>query len=194
MKEQLIFDNGEVEKKERPKFVYHSSHNSEIEELSPRQERERDSGEGPVIFATPDKGLASAFLVKGHNDSWMKISYYNDVLVVTICANREKFIKNDKGGTLYILASDNFNFDPNRGMGEREWTSHVPAKPINKTKYNSALDAMIENGARVYFIDKKSFEEIKKSDDHGYTILLSKTSENEHRGENIKSLEDAVEN
>lgn len=186
--EKLNFENKNVEKKERPRFVYHSSSNPDIEELTPRRESIRDPQEGPVIFATPDKALATTFLIEKASDRWVNISYYGNILVVVICKEKEEFVKKDRGGTLYTLPSDNFDFDLNRGMKEKEWTSRISVKPVDKVTYESALNTMIENGVQVYFVDKKTFKEINEAEDHGKNIIAQLTSENEHRLKNVKSL------
>jgi len=66
-------------------------------------------------------------------------------------------------------------------MGEKEWTSREPVKPLSETEHPSALDAMIENGVQVYFVDKKTFDEIAAADDHGRQLLASLRSENMRR-------------
>lgn len=178
------------EKKEKPSVLYHASRVSGIKEFTPNRGNYRDENEGAVIFSTPDKALASAFLVEGHGDHWMQIGFYGGIPVVIINADREEFIKNDKGGVMYAFSSDTFDYDPNKGMGEKEWTSQESVKPLSEEKYTSALDAMIENGAQVYFVDKKTFDDINNSDNHGYNILIGLTSENERNNKNIRSLKD----
>jgi hypothetical protein len=182
----------EVERKEKPSIVYHASNNPDIKEFIPRDERARDPSEGPVVFATPDRALASAFLVEDHNDDWMQIGFYNDILVIIICSDRNEFIKKDKGGTLYALPSDSFDFDTNRGMEEREWISHSNVKPVGKNDYPSTLDAMIENGAYVFFVDKKTFNGINKAKDYGANILLNCVSENQFREKDISKLKEVL--
>lgn len=179
-----------LEKKEKPELLYISAQTSGITELVPQKGRYRDQKEGPVIFSTPDKALASAFLVKNHNSSWMKIGYYGDILVVAIDSDKETFLESDTGGSVYTVSSKTFDFDPNKGMGEKEWTSVDSVKPIAEIQYPSALEAMIENGVQVYFIDTETLRSIKESNDYGYNILSKLTSENERRGQNIKSIKD----
>ncbi len=180
----------DVEKKEKPEVLYISAQTSGIEELVPKDGNYRDENEGAVIFSTPDKALASAFLVKSHEDNWMKIGFFEDIPVVVIKSDREKFIENDKGGTMYSVPSDTFDYDAHKGMGEKEWTSHEPVKPLSEIQYSSALDAMIENGIQVYFVDEPTFDAVKKADDYGYEIICGLTSENQKREQNIKSLKD----
>jgi len=88
-----------AEKKEKPEVLYHSSSRKGIEEFRPNKGNFRDEDEGVVIFSTPNKALASAFLIEGHNDSWTKIGFYGGIPAVIIDSDREEFIKKDKGGS-----------------------------------------------------------------------------------------------
>lgn len=180
------------EKKKKPKVLYLAAQTTGIKELMPMKGRSRDSNEGATIFSTPDKALASVFLVEGHDDSWMQIGYYSDIPYVVICMDREKFIKRDKGGTMYEVPSDTFDYNPNLGMGEKEWTSSTPVKPLREILYPSALDTMIKNGVNVYFVDKNTFDKINNADDNGFEILLSLVSENRRKNKITKPLENLV--
>lgn len=177
-----------LEQREKPEVLYISTQTRGIKELIPRSGRHRGGDEGAVIFSTPDKALASTFLVEGHDDSWMQVGYSNDVLYAVICMDKEKFMKRDGGGVMYQVHSDTFDYNPNLGMGDKEWTSREPVKPISETFYPSALDMMIETGVNVYFVDKKTFNLIKEDDDRGFEILLSLVSENQNRGKVINPL------
>jgi len=174
---------------ERPKYLYLGTQVSGITELEPRRGNFRDKGEGAVIFATPDIALASMFLIKGHNDSWTRIGYLNRIPYVAIKANQEKFIKEDRGGVMYTVPSDTFNFDVNKGMGKREWTSRVPVKPTQEIKYTSAVDIMIKNGVQVYFVDEKTFNNMIEDMRISGNILGTLVSENQRRGQNIRPFE-----
>jgi len=178
----------QFEKKEKPEVLYISAQTRGIKELVPMSGRNRGGDEGAVIFSTPDKALASVFLIEGHNDNWMQIGYFSNIPYVTICMDREDFIKRDKGGVTYTVPSDTFDYNPNLGMGDKEWTSREPVKPLAEVFYPSALDTMIENGVNVYFVDKKAFDDMNEADDYGLSILLSLTSENQRRGKVIKPL------
>jgi len=176
------------ERKEKPETLYIGTKTKGIKEFTPRRGNYRDENEGPVIFSTPDKALASIFTIEGCNDSWTKIGYYGDILVVVICMNREDFLKIDKGGFIYEVPSDTFDYNPNLGMGEKEWTSREPVKPINETSHSSTLDVMVDNGVQVYFVDKKTFDDIWDADDYRKEIIFGLTSENSRRGKNVKVL------
>lgn len=193
MKNPEIQNNPESQAEiEKPAVLYHASQNPDIEEFTPRRDRIRDKDEGPRVFASPDKSLVTTFLVKGHCDDWTNIGKFNGVPCMVICADREKFIEDDKGGTLYELPSDTFSCDLEKGMGKDEWTSKEPVKPTNKIKFDSALEAMLENGVQVYFVDKETFKSIVEDERNygGFEIIKNLTSENQNRGINVRSFED----
>ncbi|HEU5114418.1 MAG TPA: hypothetical protein VFT82_01475, partial [Candidatus Paceibacterota bacterium] len=71
---------------------------------------------------------------------------------------------------------------------DQEWTNPGNVKPVGKTRFPSAIDAMIENGVQVFFTDKETFARIQKSSDYGYSILKTLESENMKRGENVREI------
>ena len=160
--------------KEKPAVLYHASSSKDIEEFKPRAESVRDPNEGPVVFATPDIAYASCFIVPS-TDAWSQKSVFitesGESMHVVIIGDKERFQKIDKGGAIYFLPSDKFETDLEKNMKDREWISRKPVKPSGKTEYRTGLQAMLENGVQVYFVDKKTFEEIKKSEDHGLEII-----------------------
>jgi hypothetical protein len=166
---------------EKPKVLYVAAQTKKIKELIPMKGNYRDKDEGAVIFATPDRALASIFLIKNHNDSWTKLGYFGNMPYVVIKMERDKFLEKDQGGSIYEVSSDNFDYKSDLGMGEKEWTSSKPTKPLKETFYTSTLDTMIENSVNVYFVDGETFENIKNSEDHGLSILNSLISENQKR-------------
>lgn len=178
------------ETNEKPATLYVATQTPHLQELTPLEGRNRGENEGAVIFSTPNKDLASIFLVEGHDDSWMQIGYFSDIPYVAIRMNREDFLKRDRGGTMYTVPSDTFDSDQNLGMGNKEWTSREPVRPIQETYYPSALDVMIENGVNVYFVDKETFDAMNVADDHGLSTLLTLISENRLRNKIVRSLED----
>jgi len=179
--------------KEKPPFLYHASQNKNIEELKPQAISFRDPKEGAVVFASPDYALVTTFLIKT-DESWTQIGKNNKVPYIII-NDREHFMERDKGGTIYKLPNTSFNYDPGKGMGEYEWISREPIKPIEKKDYGSALEAMIENGVQVYFVDKKTFDELERTEKGEDYVKLLKglESENQKRGKNVLSFENEDE-
>lgn len=180
------------EKKEKPKFLYHASSNREIENFEPRAESVRDPEEGSVIFATPDFALATTFLVDEANDRWTQIGKINDTPYMVIMS-KAKFLEHDKGGSIYKFSSDGFASQPDKGMGDDEWVSKNSATPIEKIDVESALEAMIENGVQVFFVEQDTFSKIKDSADK-INILKTLKSENQRQGKNIVEFKQSKEN
>ncbi|TSC78125.1 MAG: hypothetical protein G01um101433_412 [Parcubacteria group bacterium Gr01-1014_33] len=171
---------------EKPPFLYHGSPNRNIQGFEPRTSSGTGEKLGTQVYASQDMAVASIFLLNPER-TW-SAGKFNDVLFAVIPINRDEFIKNDKGGCIYVLPSDHFESDPKHGMGEYEWHSPQKVKPIKKMQFSSALDAAIQNGVQVYLVDKETFQRIEKSKDHGLLILQKLESENQRRGINIKSL------
>ncbi|MFC1751662.1 hypothetical protein ACFLY5_00765 [Patescibacteria group bacterium] len=185
---KTLEEKGYGEDMEKPPVMYHGTHKKEegITELEPRGGRHRGRDEGKVLFATPDRVMASMFLAKGHNDNRTKIGKYNGTPVMVINEDRNEFIETDKGGTIHELPSDTFSCDKGTGLGELEWTSTKKVQPTGKTEYDSSLDAMIENGVQVFFVDAKTFEDIKSDkENHGVGILKDLESENQLTDKNF---------
>lgn len=170
-------------KAERPPLLYHGSIAPHLEKLEPRFESWRDKEEGPQVFATPDKRLATIFA--GKTKQMVTSGKFDDTPYAIILEPREKFVENDKGGYIYTLPSENFECDPQKGLGAGEWTCKVTVKPQGAEKFDSALDAMLDAGVQVYFVHESTHQAILKSEDHGYSILKNLKSENQNRGINI---------
>ena len=183
-------ENKEREKqsqsKEKPSFLYHGSPHKGIEEFEPRISKGMGKEFGAMVYATPDLATASAFLAEVKKE-W-SAGRFGDTFYVIIPFPREEFIKDDKGGHIYVLPSDTFESDLKKGMGKYEWASKTSVKPTKKIEYPSALNAMLENGVQVYFVGDNTYKQIKESTDHGFLILKNLESENQRRGINVKSL------
>jgi len=159
---------------EKPEILYHASENKNIQEFEPRAESVRDKNEGNVIFATPDVALASCFIVPS-TDDWTQKSIFTlpngESIHVLVVGDEKRFKETDKGGAIYSLPSDSFKTDLEKGMKDKEWISREPVRPTDKTEYKTGMQAMLENGVKVFFVDNKTFEKIKNSEDHGAKIL-----------------------
>ncbi len=113
----------------------------------------------------------------------------NGVPYILISKDRDAFIEEDKGGVIYELPSEGFSFDPHKGMGEDEWTHKGAVQPTSKQEYSSALDAMIEQGVQVYFVDQATFQRFRE--DAEGKMFDELTSENQQRGMNIRSFSES---
>ena len=175
--------------KEKPPLLYHGSAHKSLEELKPQGRSHREE-EGELLYATPDMAIASIFLVGGAHYGCGK---FGDVFYAWIIADRDEFVRNDKGGHVYVLPSDSFDINQGREFGNDEYVSKEPVKPVKTIEFASAIDAMIENGTQVYFLDQATYEKIQASKDHGFSIFNSLESENQRMGKNIKSLDGLAE-
>ena len=157
----------------KSRVLFHASSNKNIKIFEPRAESVRDVNEGPVVFVTPYKDYSSCFIVKT-DDTWTMISRWGvgSPPWNIVIGDKERFEKLDKGGAIYELSSESFQYDKNKGMEDIEWVSRVSVKPIKKTVYEYALRAMLENGVNVLFVSKSVFNNILNSEDQGYEILL----------------------
>ncbi len=170
----------------KPEFLFHASPNRSIDEFEPRAVSVRDPREGPVVFGTPSKEGASMFIVNT-DDNWTKKARFNGVYV-TVISDKERFLASDHGGSIYTLPSGAFYMDKTKVGGRNEWVSKEPVKPTRREDYESGLQAMLELGVQVYFVDEAKFQEIKNAPDHGFKAISELKSENEERGINPKKL------
>lgn len=158
-----------IPKPEKPRVLYHASSNRNIEMFEPRIGKRRNENEGAQVFATPSKAMATIFLVET-DDSWTQ-SGSMDGTPFIIISDKERFEALDKGGTIYSLPSDLFETDLDKGLRDLEYTSAETVEPVESESFDSALEAMLENGVQVYFVDQETFRKIEESDDDGEAIV-----------------------
>jgi hypothetical protein len=174
------------QEKEKPPLLYHGSPHGEIEEFEPKVSPGSGEKYGPLVYATPDEATARIFMMRV-NGSWSAGRFWN-VPYVLIPMSREEFLKNDKGGHVYVLSSEQFSSDPSRGLGEYEWASKEKVKPIEKKEYPSALQAVLESGVQVYFLDPETYKKTREANDHGFSILQQLESENQKQGIGVREF------
>lgn len=157
-------------------FLYHGSPDRHVAEFSPRAITFPSRLDFPAVFATPDPALASCFIVPAKN-FWVNIDRWVDQGVTSpwcvAISSKEQYLQNDKGGSIYRLPGMTFEPEPSNVMGGMEWVNKVPITPIDSVEHESGLQAMLEHGVEVYFVNQETFDAIKKSDDHGYEIIQS---------------------
>jgi len=158
----------------KPKVLYHASPNREIDIFEPRRVGYRDPNEGPVVFATPDKALASIFMLKT-DEKWSKIGRFTDNGVTTpwhlVVSSRRRLKKADSGGAIYSLPPKTFDNSSQAGMGETEWVSKVSVKPLKKEVFESGVEEMIKLGVEVFVVSRKELKKMKPAEDHGLEII-----------------------
>ncbi len=174
------FKSEQDPKKEKPTMLYHGSQEKRLRELHPQMENVRNQEEGALVFGTPDKAFAIMYLSPRPNDSWsMKLKPDDEWHF--IIGDKERFVNGDNGGSIYTMSSKEFECDEGKGMGKTEWHSQKSIPLTREEDYPSTLQALIENGVRVYFVDKEKLcklkKAIEKSKDDYAAILQSLQSE-----------------
>lgn len=165
---------------EKPEFVWHGSPKAGIEEFFPRVSIGTGSEFGAKVYASNDLATASMFMADV-GKTW-SAGEINGTPYAIIPLTKEEFLdRNNKGGFLYKLPGETFFSDPKRGMGEKEWASSVPVKPIEVKKIDSVLDVMIENRVQVYFVTDEQYQEMRSSGQPSWTFLKNLQSENDPR-------------
>lgn len=158
-----------VPKPEKPPVLFHASSNRSIDRFEPRDEKTRDESEGPRVFAAPTRAMASVFMVPT-DDSWTQ-SGNKDGTPFIVISDRERFESLDTGGAIYSLPNDSFETDLEKGLRENEYSSEEVVEPIEIEEYESGLQAMIELGVNVYFVDKETFKKLAEAGEQGGEIL-----------------------
>jgi hypothetical protein len=158
-----------IPKPEKPTVLFHASRNQNIAVFEPRAEKTRDVNEGPRVFGTPSRAMASIFLVES-DESWVKSGAMDDVPYIVI-SDEQRFRNLDNGGVIYSLPSDTFENDPERGLRELEWTSKESVAPTEKEFIPSALEDMVKQGVKVFFVDKETYVQILTAPDDGESIV-----------------------
>ena len=158
-------------KPEKPAILYHASQAADIERLEPRSVSRREQGGFPAVFASPNKAIATTFLFPW-DDTWVQSGAFDDEPHIVI-SDEERFRQVDTGGYVYSLPGDTFVTDTEKGLGTLEYASDETVETIDSEYFPSALDAMIDAGVKVYFVDKETFAKICDAPDYGREILAS---------------------
>lgn len=141
-------------------MLYHASPIKNLAILEPKRTLSKDRFIGNFVFATSDRKLAAMYLA---NKGVPVLLNVKDSPRIIICSEADEYIKNDIGGAIYELPDGSFRQTPQAGLEDSEVISEVPVRPLNKTIYQTSLDAMSESGIKVYFASKEVFDEILQS-------------------------------
>ncbi|MCL5090756.1 MAG: hypothetical protein M1514_01965, partial [Patescibacteria group bacterium] len=136
-------------------FFFHGSTDRNIEEFQPEKGQYQLRGEKPAVFATSFLEVAIAFMrTKVCPGVDQKID--NGKTWHVVISDKEKFLENDHGGAVYFLPPETFILNPQAKLvGDSEYISAQSVKPIKKVEYPSSLEAMLQIGINVYFVDRK---------------------------------------
>ncbi|HTK04638.1 MAG TPA: hypothetical protein VL500_03575 [Candidatus Eisenbacteria bacterium] len=166
-----------------PDALYHGSTRRIEGELTPvlRHGSEDHVHERAAVFATERRDVAALFMMP--DDALFSIGFERDVAYVCIWGTPGEFAPRDKGGWLYALPGASFE-----KVGKSyEWQSFAPVRPLEATRYDSALEGMMDCGAQVYFIDDDpTFDRIVADKNDRASVLRDKVSENARRERNVR--------
>jgi hypothetical protein len=154
---------------DKPKYLYHSSPNTAIVEFEPQNEFPRYEGEVNLVFATPHLAVAAMFLIPRHIPT--EISVYGDTYVAFINSNEADYSLSDNGGAIYSLPVDTFETDAVDGMGEIEWVSNVPVKPLFKEVFKTSIEAMNKYNVVRYFVSEATLKKIQENTANGLRLV-----------------------
>lgn len=139
------------------KVLYHASPHTNLSVIKPKHTLSKDKYIGDYVFATADHRLATMYLATKGVATLMNT---DKGLWIAICCNEAKYLNQDRGGAIYELPADTFSETPQRGLSDYELVSKAPVKPINKTINKKSLDAMLDLGINIYFVDALTFEKL----------------------------------
>ncbi len=167
----MKLEGNKHETSEKPPVLFHASRNPYIEVFEPRAEKTRDKTEGPRVFGTPSRAMASVFLIEW-DDSWVQAGIMDGEPYIII-SDEDRFRAADTGSVIYSLPSETFENDPLKGLRELEWTSREPVIPTEKENITSALSDMLKQRVKVYFVTKELFEKILTAPNDGEALVKS---------------------
>lgn len=156
-----------------PELLYRGTPNRNVSNFVPKERIRHDFSEKLAVSATTDRAAATMFIVPIEDlkvviGSFGGIHYY-------VYGGEQPF--KDGGGAIYTLNPEGFEYNPDIGI----WTSPKPVETISQEDIPSGLEAMIEDGIQVFFVDQETFNQFKESPDKRGEMLRNLTSENERR-------------
>lgn len=143
-----------------PLILYHGSPDKNIETFYPGKNKAvTERGELKGVRATPHKTLAAAFVREKCCPVTIG-SFDHDKTWFIVVSDKDKFLKSDRGGTIYSFSPENFTFNPSL-LGKSEYITSVAVRPTRKEEYSSSLEAMLNAGVQVYLLTPKLYEEFE---------------------------------
>ena len=171
----------------KPKVLFHGSPNKEIKVFEPRETKtSKNFPDGPLVFASTSIQFASCFMIEW-NDSWCHQIRFDLGPTTLVLKDKERFLKADKGGAIYVLPSNNF-YTRFYGWDTPEWGSKKEVKPLHKIEFDSAYKAMMELGVQIFFVDEKLFNKIKEPGRIDILMKLEQDGKSANKQQDINPL------
>ena len=135
----------------KPPFLYHGSVAGNIQSFIPRGAKNRPA-EPPAVYATPYLEIAIQSMANAYASNG---GILDGRRFVCIPMTRKEFEQKDTGGSVYALPSETFTINNSGGGfgGSMEWVSTETVTPSSQQHYPSLLQALLQQGVEVYFVD-----------------------------------------
>ena len=167
---------------DKPEVLYRGSPRKDATLFIPKEKVGTGITKRLVVSSSANMAEATKFLVPVEQFPCL-FGIFGEVQYF-LCGNEGIFRKIDNGGAVYSLPGNTFYYD----FEARTWVSAVPVKPISHEVFSSGLNAMVDSGVQVYFLDPKILENCQESADRGLKLLRSHVSENMRLDRNIINL------
>lgn len=147
-------------------ILYHASPIKDLKVIEPKRTLSKNVDIGNFVFATSDNRLAAMYLATKGNAILLNVN--SQLPRIIILNSPENYLRNDTGGAIYKVYDENFVKTPQDGLEDSELVCDSRVIPIDKTGYNTSLDAMKEAGIEVYFVNQTQFDDIvnTKKEEH----------------------------
>ncbi len=177
-----------------PTVVFHGSRVKKLEDgiLTPHAGPERPQHPESVIFASPYIAYASMFIFQ-YGD-WMACGswFVDSPIYYFICKNRDRFMREDTGGAIYVLLAQPFKNSMTNVITSCEMIAYEPVQPLAQINFDHALDAMLSFGVQVFFVSADiydAFMQARTSEEISRIYKqIDHESENYKRNINYRSL------
>ena len=137
-----------------PNALFHGSTFTNIDIIKPKSVGSRCKGK-PIVFATHQIALASLFMLN-HEGKFACGRLPNDEIFY-LTDDKRRCIMEDHEGAIYVVPASSFFCEAYISLGVDEWISYAAIKPLSRFVFPSALDAILDFGVKVYFVDGHTY-------------------------------------
>jgi hypothetical protein len=156
----------------KPPFLFHGSCIQNIDFLRPEKLTFHDPNDEALVYATPSRAYSSCFILSW-DDRWATVQFlYGEDIFYFIFRKSVPIEDRDQSGSIYTVASTDFDFHPERSMKHFEWSANIAQKVITEEKYTSGLEAMIQNNIQFIPLEDRLFDAYMQMDMHERDKIL----------------------
>lgn len=142
---------------------YHASPVQGLTVLKPSNRTKRRRDDPPYVYAARSQLIAVGFMVNELTDEWSRGGSWDGRKTWwSVIGDEARFRELERrGGSLYTVPTDGFAYDPEIGLGDKEFSTASPVLVLHEEQWDSALAAMLHYGHRVLFMSKCLFIEFQ---------------------------------